>query len=79
MYIPEPVPLSGDLTLYIDQELLRISANFDQIAEGIYWQPRGRAPAKPREGQIVIADGVGWNPGAGAGMYEYKAGSWVKL
>lgn len=79
MYVPEPVPQNGELTAYIEQELLRISANFDQIAEGIYWQPRGRAPAKPREGQIVVADGVGWNPGSGKGAYEYKSGAWVKL
>ena len=34
------------------------------------------APPKPREGQIVKADGVTWNPGRGAGFYGYRAGAW---
>lgn len=79
MYVPEPVPLNGDLALYIQQELLRISSELDQIAEGIYWQPRAVAPPRPREGQIVVADGVSWNPGGGKGAYEYRSGSWAKL
>jgi hypothetical protein len=39
----------------------------------------GAAPTKPREGMIVSADGASWNPGAGAGAYEFKGGAWVKL
>ena len=34
------------------------------------------APDKPRDGLIVLADGTNWNPGAGAGFYGYRAGSW---
>lgn len=37
------------------------------------------APAAPVEGMIAFADGVGWNPGAGRGLYEYSLGAWVKL
>lgn len=32
------------------------------------------APKKFREGTIVKADGVTWNPGSGAGFYGYRAG-----
>jgi hypothetical protein len=78
MYIPESVP--KELTpQYIEQELLRISHAFDAIREGVWLQFRGRAPGKPREGQLALADGVGWNPGSGKGLYEYRNGSWVKL
>jgi hypothetical protein len=38
-----------------------------------------KAPAKPAEGQIVLADGTDWNPGAGAGVYCFYNGSWKKL
>lgn len=37
------------------------------------------APVKLREGLIAIADGVKWNPGAGAGTYVYRAGAWRKM
>ena len=79
MYSPESPPRNGDLTAYLERELLRIAANFAQIEEGVFMRARGRAPDKPREGQLAIADGVGWNPGSGKGLYEYRSGSWVKL
>jgi len=36
-------------------------------------------PDKLLEGMIVLADGASWNPGSGAGVYAYYAGSWKKL
>lgn len=42
-------------------------------------RPIGAAPVRPREGMIVSADGTNWDPGSGAGAYEYKGGAWVKL
>lgn len=49
------------------------------LAEGRGFINRGVAPAKPANGTLVLADGVGWNPGSGAGFYERKGGVWVKL
>jgi hypothetical protein len=37
------------------------------------------APGKPVTGNLVFADGTDWNPGSGAGFYEYRGGSWQKL
>jgi hypothetical protein len=34
------------------------------------------APAKPRDGDVYLADGSLWNPGSGAGYYGYRAGAW---
>ncbi len=34
------------------------------------------APPKPRDGTVVLADGVNWNPGSGAGYYGYRSGAW---
>lgn len=34
-------------------------------------------PKKPREGMMVHADGVGWNPGFGKGPYIYQDGLWL--
>ena len=32
------------------------------------------APKNPQEGQLAVADGVGWNPPSGAGLYIYLSG-----
>lgn len=37
------------------------------------------APARPQEGMVINADGTTWNPGGGAGLYQYLGGSWSKL
>ena len=37
------------------------------------------APGRPREGQIVYADGTDWDPGSGAGFYGYTGAAWVLL
>jgi hypothetical protein len=37
------------------------------------------APAKPRTGWLVYADGISWNPGGGAGVYVYTGAVWSKL
>lgn len=37
------------------------------------------APAKPQEGQVVLADGTDWDPGSGAGVYCYYGAAWNRL
>lgn len=37
------------------------------------------APAKPREGMVVLADGTDWNPGGGQGVYCFYNSTWNKL
>lgn len=37
------------------------------------------APARLEDGMIVRADGVLWNPGAGAGVYCYYGAAWNLL
>ena len=36
-------------------------------------------PSRPQEGMVINADGTDWNPGSGAGLYEYVGGAWNKL
>ncbi len=36
-------------------------------------------PSKKTIGDIVNADGTYWNPGSGAGLYEYDGTTWNKL
>ena len=78
MYSPANVPDDPNkLAAFLRLELQRIA---EAGAEGIvYLTPQNAAPAKPRDGQVVKADGTNWNPGGGNGVYAYYAGAWNKL
>jgi hypothetical protein len=77
-YVPTPVPTGGVTPDYLFQELLRVSAELELSAEGRNMPVRAVAPVKPREGTLAIADGTNWNPGLGAGLYEYLGGVWLQ-
>ncbi len=71
------IPSEGeDLTRFLKEELDKISLAFGGVNDlDTLFTP----PLKPRDGMIRKADGVNWNPGAGAGVYCYYAGVWNKL
>ena len=53
-------------------------ATIDQLRDSVrrIWYVE---PPRPREGDLVFADGTEWDPGAGAGYYERTGGTWNKL
>lgn len=61
------------------REFEKISQALDTANERLTLQVLHRAPEKYREGTIICADGVNFNPGAGAGFYGYHSGTWNKL
>ncbi len=63
---------------YIDEELNHISREFGEMST-VELRASNAEPAKPREGMLVYADGVNWDPGSGTGVYVYSGGAWVKL
>lgn len=77
VYAPERY-VAGDnpqLVEWISRELLRISATFETVvAKNVDFL--NVAPDKPREGNVVGADGTNWNPGSGKGVYCYYGGAW---
>jgi hypothetical protein len=79
-YVPQPIPEDKDaLIAYLRNELQQIQFAIGQIADGQY-DLTTVAPAKPRDGMVRRADGVGWSPGGtGAGFYGFYSGSWKKL
>jgi hypothetical protein len=78
-YVPEPTPADAqELPAYIARELEKIRIAVDMLALG-HLDKTHVAPAKPREGDIRLADGTDWNPGSGAGFYGYYGGAWAKL
>lgn len=76
--IPTDVADVESLQRWMLEELARISSEFSESI-AVELRQVAFAPVKPREGMIVSADGTNWDPGAGAGAYEYKGGAWVKL
>ena len=81
-YYPDPIVVLNSLEEVVDylaRELARIGVEFQLLEDGVGLPIRGVVPAKPREGMLAIADGTGWNPGGGKGLYEYKSGAWAKL
>lgn len=80
-YEPTVMPVitsAEDLARYVRDEFQRI-AESQQETVALDLRPVNVAPLRPREGMIVFADGTSWDPGAGAGSYEYRGGAWIKL
>lgn len=80
-FVPEPPPETNDvseLRRYCYEMFQLVSDNLELLTQGRF-DVLTAAPAKPRDGMIVYADGTTWNPGSGKGTYEYRSGAWVKL
>lgn len=78
-YYPQQLPGNPDLPAllaYLRREFFSIYQGLESVEQ---LQVRYEAPAKPREGRLVYADGTHWNPGAGKGVYYYDGAAWVKL
>lgn len=80
-YLPKVPPAKLDpasIMQYIQDELVAISRSLQEQTE-LQLVPRNVEPSRPREGMIVMADGVNWDPGSGKGAYLYSAGAWAFL
>jgi len=79
MYQPIFPPEEFDAE-FLYRELLRISDNLAYLeTTRVRIVPSANEPARRREGDIANADGTNWDPGGGAGLYQYLSGAWVKL
>lgn len=75
LYNPTTPPSEeGQLRTYLLSELQRVA---EAISESAIPPLFYAAPKNPQEGWVVRADGTGWNPGSGAGLYIYRSAAWV--
>lgn len=74
-YVPTIPPSGGQYKEWLYAELDRISAEYPKPQYFIFDETHA-APSKPKHGMLVFADGTDWNPGSGAGLYQYRAGVW---
>lgn len=59
-------------------ELRRLESLVNALIDGKH-EILTKAPTSPEIGDVVWADGTTWNPGSGAGLYEYRSSTWNKL
>ena len=57
-------------------ELRKIQEALSSPVDGVVLNTLTAAPRKLQEGLTVKADGTTFNPGSGAGTYQYRAGAW---
>jgi hypothetical protein len=78
-FVPEPAPTELQaLSEYVEREFRRLGGLLKAF-ETIDMNELNAEPERPRDGQVVWADGTNWNPGSGAGIYARISGSWTKL
>lgn len=73
-----PIVTVEELRKYVEDEFHRLSQSLNGQTS-LDLSPVYREPLRPREGLVVYADGTSWNPGSGAGAYEYRSSAWHKL
>ena len=64
---------------FFSTELPKLQQVLNGPQDLMWLNERHVAPAKPRNGMIVYADGTDWNPGSGRGVYYYKLNTWTLL
>ena len=80
-YSPAPAPqnIPLEVRIYLNQELQRLAGVISLLAAG-HIDMTHVEPARPRDGDIRLADGSDWNPSSGGqGFYGYYGGAWHKL
>lgn len=78
-YTPGVVPEDvKQLRRYIRDELNAISRAITEIASG-HLAVAYTEPIRPRDGDVRLADGTGWDPGSGRGVYVYYSNTWNLL
>lgn len=78
-YVPGIPPENlDDVRRFLSDELGKVAAAIALLSAGHIDQTTV-SPARPREGDIRLADGSSWNPGSGQGVYAYYNSAWHLL
>lgn len=78
-FVTSNMPIEQEILVRaLEDEFRKVRESLDYIMNGNL-EIRYAEPAKVEEGIIVYADGTEWNPGHGAGMYEYNKDGWSPL
>lgn len=65
---------------FLNEEFERIAAALSALeVPTILLTPQYVEPTRPQEGMAANADGTEWNPGHGAGLYQYIGAEWIPM
>jgi hypothetical protein len=80
-YEPTPIPQDySPLRSWLATQLRKISDVLRApTVSGVHFDILHAEPARYSDGDVIMADGADWNPGAGGGLYQRFGGAWVKL
>ncbi len=70
-YIPSP-----NLPPEVAEEFRRVSQLWSAPIRFMVIAPTYAEPTKKPDGLVAYADGTTWNPGSGAGTYQWRGGAW---
>lgn len=71
--------IPADAPQWLVNELRKVQEAFNAAVDGHVYRTLYAEPKRLTEGLTVKADGTTWNPGSGAGLYQYRSGAWVLL
>lgn len=71
--------IPSDAPAWLVRELRAIQESQQAEVDGHVYRTLYAEPSRLKEGLTVKADGTTWDPGSGAGLYQYRASAWVKL
>ncbi len=74
----DPPSDPAEIQRFLRDELQRISGAINALAAG-HFDEVNVAPAKPRKGDVRLADGTSWNPGSGRGIYIHNGTTWILI
>lgn len=69
---------AAEMRRFLLEELQKIAGAISALSAG-HIDKTNVSPAKPREGDVRLADGTNWNPGSGQGVYCYYGAAWHYL
>lgn len=78
-YRPRTPPAEWDPQWFAQEQANIAAALVNPEVETLTFKTAYAAPGRIYPNITLAADGTTWNPGSGAGVYTWYAGSWKKL
>lgn len=67
------------VTVTPGSNVLTLNAGDRWDLDRVRFVPLAAAPVSPSSGDVVYANGTGWDPGGGSGLYVRKGSTWTKI
>lgn len=77
-FTPSRLTTQTNINRYVMENFRRVGIAIDNVGNMVV-PTTTESPDNPVEGQLIVADGTNFNPGAGAGLYIYLNGAWSKV